>query len=432
MPRAKRHRWDDGKLHSRPQRTQAQLQRAVQRKRRRRRQARQQADPLYDPAQQLSGRNLRRAADALTALEFNPQRRALQREAAQVETQGGALQSRAGDYFRQLAERERGSVERARALGAQLGQDVARIGGEAQTQLSDVGDQALELMRQDEAVRGGGLSGGTGAVGEELAAARARATATQQTAANDAAAQGTGYAQLADLSRQARELMGGEIVGQLGNRTAGQLEDVRGRMAALEELAGPKRTQNLLTLRQQGFENAATAAGLDLDREELQAQMQQDAAETRLARQRLRSTNRQNRQRNRLTERQIEATERGQDISAETQRRGQDVSAEQRRLDRESRERIARARRTGSKLESADAKKVKTGIVNAVADLESVNPKRPAKWLRKQGAPGIVIRAALERRSGGLKLSTVAELRRLGIRVPRSWIGNYAGPPTPP
>jgi hypothetical protein len=179
-------------------------------------------------------------------------------------------------------------------------------------------------------------------------------------------------------------------------------------------------------------------AGLGLDQAKLQAQIQQTRSDASLARAKLRSTNRQNRARNRLTRQQINATLRGQSISAYTQRRGQDLTTQQRALDRASREKIAKARRKGTKLESADAKKVKTGIVNAVADVNSgamvLDGKRytdPAKYLRAAGAPGIVIKAALERRGGGLKLSTVSELRRLGVRVPRAWIGNYAGPIAP-
>jgi hypothetical protein len=228
-------------------------------------------------------------------------------------------------------------------------------------------------------------------------------------------------------------------VQQLSNYTAGRLSDVASRRAALEASVGPKRTENLLNLRQTGFENAATAVGLDIDRAELQAQMKQDKTDAQLARARLRSTNRQNRARNRLTAKQIATTRAGQKLTAQVQREGQDVamrgqnmSAAQREADRKSRERIAKARRKGSKLENADARKVKLGITNAYADLAQIKPKDPAKFLRRRGAPGIVIRAAVERQKGGLKLSTVAELKRLGIRVPRSWIGNYKGPPTPP
>jgi hypothetical protein len=106
-----------------------------------------------------------------------------------------------------------------------------------------------------------------------------------------------------------------------------RLNDVASRRAALEAQVGPARMKNLLDLRQSGFENAATAAGLDLDQAKLQAQMSQDVRDTRLARAKLRSTNRQNRARNRLTRAQIRATLRGQNLSAATQRRGQNITA---------------------------------------------------------------------------------------------------------
>jgi hypothetical protein len=416
----------------RPKRTPAQIRKA-------RRIRRQDRNPLYDPTSQLSGSRLAKAAGDLVNLEVGPQRKALDFEAAQTRTQGAAVQGRANDYFMQLAQAERGNVERGSAIGNLLNGTIAEIGKQTNSALDTAAAQGAAALGADAAVRGPGLDGGSSKLAEELAAARARAGENTQRAGLDAASQTASFTSLADLSRQARELRGGETVQQLANAQQSKLADVSSRRAALEASVGPKRVEQILGLRQSGFENAATAAGLDLDRAELQAQVQQEQTDAQLAKARLRATNRQNRARNKLTAKQIAATKRGQTLSAETQRRGQDItlrgqnmSAAQRAADRKSRENIAKARRKGTKLESADAKKVKTGIVNAVADLDQRKPKNAAAWLRKQGAPGIVIRAALERQRGGLKLSTVAELKRLGIRGPRSWIGAYKGPPTPP
>jgi hypothetical protein len=427
----RRYSWGDGKgrVHSRPKRTRSQLNAA-------KRTRAQDRDPLYDPTQQLSGSRLAGAADALVGLEFDPQRRALEQEAAQTQTQGAAVQNRANSYFLQLAEAERGNVERGQAIGNLLNGQIAEIGRQTNSALDTAQAQGVAALGG----RPSGLDGGgSEQLATELAAARARAAENTQRAGQDAGSQTAAFTSLADLSRQARELRGGETVQQLANAQSAKLSEIGTRRAALEASVGPKRVEQILGLRQSGFENAATAAGLDLDRAELQAQVQQEQTDAQLAKARLRATNRQNRARNKLTAKQIAATKRGQTLSAETQRRGQDItlrgqnmSAAQRAADRKSRENIAKARRKGTKLESADAKKVKTGIVNAVADLDQRKPKNAAAWLRKQGAPGIVIRAALERQRGGLKLSTVAELKRLGIRVPRSWIGAYKGPPTPP
>jgi hypothetical protein len=432
---AKRYAWGDGKgrVHSRPKRSRTQLRAAVQAKA-------QERDPLYDPTQQLSGSRLAKATDDLVGLEFDPQRKALDAEAAQTRTQGAAVQGRASDYFRQLAESERGNVERGQAIGNLLNDRIAEIGTQTNAGIDKAEAQSAAALGDDAAVRGPGLDGGSTALAEELAAARARAGENTQRAGQDAASATAAYGGLADLSRQARELRGGETVQQLANAQQAKLFDVDSRRAALEAQVGPKRTETLLGLRQSGFENAATAAGLDLKREDLQAQVRESSADQRLAQMKLRATNRQNRARNKLTQKQIDATVRGQDKTAE--QKALDRASRERlgAADRTSRERIAKARRKGKTLESADAKKVKTGIANAFADLTAGGKMQfdgktytnPTKFLRDQGAPGIVIRAALERKQGGLKLSTVAELKRLGIRVPRSWIGAYKGPPTPP
>jgi hypothetical protein len=431
---ARKYDWGDGKgkVHSIPKRSRAEI-RTIRRRRR------QDRDPLYDPTQQLSGSRLRGAADSLVNLEVGPQRKALEFEAGQAKTQGAAVQGRANDYFMQLATAERGNVERGTAIGNLLNQRIAEIGGQTNSGIDSAEAQSAAALGDDVAVRGQGLDGGSTRLAEELAAARARAGENTQRAGLDAASQTASYTGLADLSRQARELRGGETVQQLANAQQSKLSDVASRRAALEASVGPMRTEKILGLRQSGFENAATAAGLDIDRAELQAQVQNNQTDAQLARAKLRATNRQNAARNRLTQKQIDATTRGQDITAE--QKALDRSARERlgAADRKSRERIAAARRKGKTLETADAKKVKTGIANAYADLTSGQKMtfdgktytNPTKFLRDQGAPGIVIRAALERKSGGLKLSTVAELRRLGIKVPRKWIGAYKGPPTP-
>jgi hypothetical protein len=397
-------------------------------------------DPLYQPAQQLSGANLSHAADALVKLEFNPTRKALQQESAQASTQGKAVQNRAGSYFTQLAEAERGNVERTQALGGLLQGRLADIGRASTTALDETQRRSQEVLGADQAVRGPGLGGDPSRLMEELAAARTRSTLSTQTAQQDATAQTGNYAGLADIARQARELRGGETVQQVANATQARLTDVASRRAALEAQVGPARTKNLLDLRQSGFENAATAAGLDLDQAKLQAQMSQDVRDTRLARAKLRSTNRQNRARNRLTRAQIRATLRGQSLSAATQRRGQDItaftqqrgqniSASQQAANRASREKIARTRKAGKSLEPADARKVKQSVSNALALIRSGDMTykgktytRPGRMLRDMGAPGIVVQAAMERNTGGLNYDTARELRQLGVRVPRSWL----------
>jgi hypothetical protein len=419
--------WGDGKgrVHSRPKRTRKQLRQAVARKRIDR-------NPLYDPSQALSGSRLKGAADALVGLEVGPQRAALEQESRKIDTQGAALTGRASSYFLDLARQEQGSVDRMKAIGELAGGQVQQAGAAAQGTLDKVAAEAASLRAQDQAVRGEGLQS-SDRLAEELAASRSRAAAAQQTASTETAGTMGNYAGLADISRQAREVRGGETVQGILNQIATQQADVRSRRGALEASVGPARSKALLDLRQQGFENAATAAGLDIDQAELKARMQTEANDFTLATKKLRQTAQQNRARNRLTEQQIKATLRGQTLSSQTQRRGQNIQAEIQRRNRASREAIAEANRRAkaggkAKLESADARKIKIGIGNASAALGA---GKSEKWLRKQGAPELVIRAAKERARGGLSLATQAELKRLGIRVPKGWRSAQKGPVAP-
>lgn len=378
-----------------------------QRRQKRERQARRRAnrDPLLNPGVPLAGRRLRRAANQLTAAEFRPRRQALNREASAVSSTGERLAGQARDYYLQLAQQELGNVDKMRALGTGLQADVAAAGATAQQQLDAAGQQAAQLRAADAAVRGAGNDVGMPDAAAELAAARARSAALQQQGAT-AAAQTTGnWAGLADASRTARGAAGGEAVTDFLRDVAIRRADVRRRRADLDTMAGTRRAENILKLRQQGYENAITARGLDVDMAQLQADMQNARANRRVQR------------------RGQDVTARGQTLSARERRADRAARERQAQADRESRERIARARSKGEKLEPADARKLRIGVANALADLQSKKPAHPERWLRNQGAPGIVIEAAMERyRRGGITTATARELRRLGVRVPRAWL----------
>ena len=383
-------------------------------------------DPLYQPGVPLAGARLRRAASKLTSLEFGEARDALGREMSQATTQGRELANRTSDYYSQLAQEEAGMVARQQAIGTELQNTLSKTGAEAQTALSTVEQEAAQRAAQDAALRGQGLSGGgQERVAAEIAAARGLAAQGTQTAQQTSALTTANWANLSNVANTARGMAGGETLTRYQNQLANTQNDIRGRRASLDRQAAAKRVGNLLELRQQGFENTLAARGLDVDLAEIQADMQQSQAANKLARARIKSAERQNKQR-------LAVQKRGQDISSWTQRRGQNVTAKQRAADRASRERIAKARSRGSKVEPADARKIRMGVSNALADLSSAKPKNPTRWLRRRDAPGIVAQAAAERyKYGGIRPSTAAELRRMGVRVPKGWLKVFAGPPTP-
>lgn len=368
----------------------------------------EQESGLYDPSVQLSGRQLKRAARQLTGIEFGSARASLDREMEQATAQGGELSSRASDYYTQLAREQEGLVARQQAIGAELGGKVKAIGEEGQQALSAVEQEAARRAAADEAVRGTGLSGGGDErVAAEIAAARGLATNRSGAAQEAAALQSANYAGLTNLANTARGMAGGETLSRLQTGLANTQNDIRSRRATLDEQVAEKRAANLIALRQQSFENQVTAEGLGIDMAKIKADVSSDRADRRLARERIRSAERQ-------TQNRLDVT-----------MRGQDMSAEQRAADRRARERISSARKKGTKLESSDARKLKMGISNAIADLSSTNPKNPERWLRRRDAPGIVVKAATEVRKspkGWLQPSTVVELRQLGVRIPSKWV----------
>lgn len=398
------------------------------------------ANPLYDPTAQLGGGALRQAAHDLVSTEFDPQQHALERAAGQAQTQGTQLAGNASDYYRQLAADEATGVARRQAIGTELQKRIDATGATAQQQTKAMGDQVQALAGAD--ARFTGTSASPRAA-EELAAAGSRATAAQQDASLSGAAEGANYDQLGSLAATATGMQGGETQKRLLQQLAAQMAGYRGQETDLASKRGAAESSAVTKLRQQGFENLVTSEGLGIKRADLQAQTAQDLAANRLA---------QNR---------ISQADRASQRTNATTRRGQNMTAAQRAADRASREGIAKAKlRYGGRKanEPADARKTKNGIGNAQADISQmlrdgqISPglrgqiKQVAPGLLGQpmnidtarkvivalGAPGIVAQAGAElAKYGGLRTGTASQLRRLGIRLPKGWLGAFAGPLAP-
>lgn len=411
-------------------------------------------NPLYNPAVQLGGNQLRKAAKQITRAEFAPQRAALSREAANVRTQGSALQGRASDYYLQLAQQEQGNLDKIAGFNQALQSSVGASGEAARNAITEQLDASA--ARQEQATNVAGVKIPLPQLAAEGQAAQNRSALYQQDAQSAGAASAGAFGGLAQVGREARALQGGETQRQLATMIGNQMADVRGRRADLEAQVGPKRVQNLLGLRQQGYENLVTQAGLDIKTADLQSGIAQSRAERELARRKIRQTERNNRRRARLDAQRIAATRRGQDVTA----RGQDVNARQRALDRASRETIAQQRirygaRAGGGL-STETKKGRTGITNAQTDIEQMLRSRtvPAELraalkgtgLNKRsmnidtarrvvvalGAPPLVAQAAAElAKYRAVRPSTRARLRQAGIAVPREWLGPVRVPNRP-
>lgn len=378
-----------------------------------------QPNPLYDPTVPLAGPDLRRAVNQLTRLEFRPRRQAINRAETNATAQGTALIDRAGGYYDQLASDVAGSVARQQAIGDRLRTALAASGTETQSTLEQAGQAADQRAAQDESVRGGGLEGGGGEqLARELAAQRALAARSTQTAQEDAAASTADWQNLTNVTAGATQARAAETRQQLINRLASQRAEFAGQRQDLDTEAADKRVENLLTLRRSGLEDLIAMRGLGIKSEQLRADIAQDRADRRIARERIRSTERNNQRQQETTRRGQDVTRRGQDIASQDRRRGQDITAEQRAADRRSREQIAAGKKKAHTNESADSRKTRNGIANALVDIQGGKERRV-----RRDAPPLVHRAASELNDVGfIRPQTVAKLKAAGVRIPKSWL----------
>ena len=243
-------------------------------------------NPLYDPNAPLTGRTLLGSARTLAGLEIDPTVKALEREGKSATTQGTALIKHAGDYYRQLAEADEGTVNRQQALSMMLNAGVNGVGDQMQANLAAIGDKEGARAAQDAELRGS--LGADGRVSEQIAFDRATGAMLDQQARTSALRQGGDWEALARAAAQARGMRGGELSGQLTNRLANTQGDIREKITDEEAKRGPLTTKNLLELRQQGFENMAIAKEFGLKEGELElagAKVKADASEAAAARQ---------------------------------------------------------------------------------------------------------------------------------------------------
>jgi hypothetical protein len=235
--------------------------------------AQRNTDPLYNPGAGLSGQALYAAATKVTNAAVDPKVDALTHQLSSVTTQGSALAARGGDYYRQLAQEELGKVAQQKAIGDMLGQQTAGVGAQTQAAFAQMGQAEQQRQAQDTALRGQGLGGDTTTVPAEIQAQQGTAATLQQAAGNQAASQGADWSSLANAMAQSRQMRGGEVQGQLLNRVANQQQQVRQNISDTESTRGDEFAKNLLSMRQQQFENAVTGAGLQIKQSDIDAQL---------------------------------------------------------------------------------------------------------------------------------------------------------------
>jgi hypothetical protein len=408
--------------------------------------------PLYDPSQQLSGKDLAGAANDLVGLEFGPQKAALDRELGNVTTQGTALADRGGGYYKQLADREAGNVAQEQAIGDLLKTALSGNETTASTAVQGGLDAANARATADAAIRGS--LGGSQAAGaaSEAQAAQDRIAGQGQISKDAGALSTQSYQQLADLAGKARQQAGGEMQQQLLNRLANAQTEVRAKQQDLAGQEGPARSKALTDLRQQAFENLITQEGLNIKSSDIQAQ-------TALGQAKIKATatenaaNRASRERIAALGRQAtrdasaaKAAGKANDVNkygySNAEWLTMSVRARQRAISDFTRQNTKDTTRpkTGGDQMSAQAQSMVTQVENAVSDTSTdpklarhVNEKGPrlVQIFVKRGLPPLLAQAAAElARYKSVRPSTRAALERAGIKVPSAWLSpspNIAG-----
>ncbi|HET6315202.1 MAG TPA: hypothetical protein VFG86_02005, partial [Chloroflexota bacterium] len=281
---------------------------------------------LLNPQQPLSGESLMNVAKASVGVSLDPQLSALDTQARSARIQQGAAVARTGGYYKDLAESAASDIARSQALSSTLRGRLADIGSEGQAAIDRAQQAADVAQARDVGVRGPGLSGGGDErVRAELAAARAQAAQTSEAGRVTGENIGASWEGLLRASAAAQTMRGGEVRNQMMNRLSNELADIRTKKQTLQAQRGPMVLDQLGKLRQQAFENAATASALGQKQLAQQFEQQYKQAELALQGKKVEEAGRTNRARIRATLRGQDITARGQDVSAGTQRRGQDI-----------------------------------------------------------------------------------------------------------
>jgi hypothetical protein len=408
----------------------------VQQKQRRANQARAKvnADPLYNPAAPLTGQTLKQVVDSSVDMQFAPRERQAQQNLLNVTTQGGALANRARDVYQDIGERDTLSLDRSKAIGAVLDNALQARAKEASAEFDKSG---TVLAEQRAAVPGAEAVFESSA--DELGALRARETANQSGAAAAASTQSGNWQQLLNAMAQARQMQGGEVQTELGNRLLNQQNEGRAALGDIASEKGALRATRTLDLRDQAFTNALAQNQLEIKNDQIDATLTGIKSRERVAKD------------NRT------AAQKRADLQAATTRRGQDLTRKN-ALDRlrthdkngkpldpeKERKRLEAVRGKSAKAwQNVDTTlaKIQSGLRIPVTTFDPASGKqkdtgkvRPATTaetkaqLLAEGTPTWAIEAAVSiRHKGYVDDKTIQLIRRLApeVRIP----SQYRKPP---
>lgn len=236
---------------------------------------------LYNPAQILSGPDLRNAVKSEVDLQINPKVAAYDRGISSLTGSRDVSGQRLGQYFDLYNKSTAASASALSSSGQQLAQKLADLGQQTQSTLGNIQSGITQRTAADAAVRGPGLQDTSNAQGA-VDFAKAQSASGTQSAINQAAGTAAGTNTLAGTIAAVAPMKAQEAQTLLANKFDTQIADMMSKRADTEAQRGDLTTTTLNKMRQDQFTNLATAKGLDLKQADLNETVRKNKATEKL------------------------------------------------------------------------------------------------------------------------------------------------------
>lgn len=372
--------------------------------------ARDAKNPLLNPQVALSGRNLRVAVNDLVDAETRPAMGAKDFEIQSANVQSSALANRHGQIATQVAGADTAAAARAAVISERVRQNMARIAQEGANAVDASGKAAQDALGQAN-------TGLQGSAAERLASERAALNARQASVStayrsSNEALSGIdeGYQNKMAATNQARLA---EQAGAAQLRQSNKAAELAAQRAEIVASRGPLRTETLMKLRQQGFENAVVGQELGVKAASVEQQER-------------------NSRRSATTQR------RAQDITAanarrtaDTTKRGQDLTFKSGQKTRENQRELARLRANAkdkTKPESQYSIKTRGDIDGGIGRFKELEGRGYSEaeikrvMTTKDRVPPWAYKAIYDLARGrGLHPVNAKSLENRGVRIPKDW-----------
>lgn len=232
---------------------------------------------LYNPAQILSGNDLRKSVRGLVSAQIDPQVAAFSQGIKTITGQRNATLDRAAQIAGGYNAATAASAAGLSSAGQQLAAQVAAQGQKTQDVLTGIQAEDASRRAADVALRGQGLQGPDQAA-QALDLAKVNAAGATSSATAQAAAQAAGASNLAGTIAATAPMRANDQQFALASKFNQQIADMTSKRAEAEAQRGPLTAQTLEKERQDQFTNLATMKGLDLKASDLQETIRKNQA----------------------------------------------------------------------------------------------------------------------------------------------------------